>query len=672
METIDDKIITLNCGLGRDSITMLLLCCEGRLETANHGTISPDDLDFVIFSDTGCEWPHTYDLIPRVREICEEHGIEFVILEKGEADNETPAETMEDVHWKVENGSYHYRPNLVDDFMSRETVASLGKGDCTDNHKIQPIRRFIDDVSRVRWDLNNRQWSYRVREKGFDPHVNLIGIAADETSRIPDGDPGPHYVTEAYPLAHMGITKADEAEVLERWGLNHVRKSGCWSCFTGDTEIVTRRGVQPNKECVGSVELLTPSTGSKGGLMNRGGFREVEVKHFGRQRIWKVELSRFGTTRTIRTTREHRWFLKGESQWKPMDEYERTTETLEEGDKLRSLNAAPVVKEKLMPPAVARGFVFGDGSDGQDERPASVEFFGEKTAVLPYFAQDPDTTVAHGEEIPWIYGVPRSWKKLPSLDASRSYLLSWLAGYFAADGHVSKRAQATIGSADRNAVEFAKNVASICGIRHGPIQKHDKRGENEINDGSFDYWRMNLRVSDLPDWFFIKPTPRKRVSSRNQRDYDYPWVVESVEPTNEVEDVYCAVVPEVGAFALSRGLMTGNCPYQPASWYWALKVTEPMTYLRVVEYEAVAMDRNPNMAATGFKKDGEPMTIPEVVRRWRKNNPDARPDEVLDKTYSRCTSDVREAQKKAFDPDEEVDLLELAEGRDQQKLAAAE
>jgi 3'-phosphoadenosine 5'-phosphosulfate sulfotransferase (PAPS reductase)/FAD synthetase len=206
-----NRIITLNCGLGRDSLTMLCLAFEGRLEADGLGTVSASDLDAVIFSDTGCEWEHTYSLIPRVRELCEAHGVEFVVLAKGD-------------------GRYHYRPAIMADFESRATVASLGKGDCTDNHKIQPIRRWINERSLARFGVNNRSYSAAVRKGARRPHVTLIGIAADETSRLANGGHGPAYVEERYPLVTMGIAKPDETPILERWGFNHVRKSGCFMC----------------------------------------------------------------------------------------------------------------------------------------------------------------------------------------------------------------------------------------------------------------------------------------------------------------------------------------------------------------------------------------------------------------------------------------------------------
>lgn len=226
-----DRLVVLNCGLGRDSITMLCLCLEGRLRVEGLGTVLPSDLDAVVFSDTGAEWAHTYALIDRIRALCASAGVRFVVLAKGDGEATAPS-SWDEIEAKAASGGYHLRPGVMRDFESRATVASLGKGDCTDNHKIQPIRRFLSDVARVRFGVeSNRRWSAAVRRGERRPHVTLIGIAADETSRLRNGaGRGPAYVVEAYPLVDLGIAKPDEAPTLLRWGLGSVRKSGCFLC----------------------------------------------------------------------------------------------------------------------------------------------------------------------------------------------------------------------------------------------------------------------------------------------------------------------------------------------------------------------------------------------------------------------------------------------------------
>lgn len=227
-----DRVINLHCGLGRDSIAMVVLAAEGRLQVDGlGGDVSLNDIDAVVFSDTGCEWMHTYAEVEPVRRFVEEHGGRFIVVAKGDGDRAAPVERMSDVASKAATGAYHCRPSVMDDFRSRATVASLGKGDCTDNHKIQPMRRLMSDQHHVRCGVkDNAARGRQVRAGECQPSLVLIGIAADETRRIANGGRSPSYVEERYPLVSMRIAKTDEQPILERGGFGRVRKSGCFMC----------------------------------------------------------------------------------------------------------------------------------------------------------------------------------------------------------------------------------------------------------------------------------------------------------------------------------------------------------------------------------------------------------------------------------------------------------
>jgi 3'-phosphoadenosine 5'-phosphosulfate sulfotransferase (PAPS reductase)/FAD synthetase len=226
-----DRVINLHCGLGRDSITMVVLASEGRLAVEGLGDdVSLADIDAVVFSDTGCEWPHTYEQIEAVWELVERHGCRWIELSKDDNPWKGKPSTWEGIEYKAQTGGYHYRPAVMADYQSRETVVSLGKGDCTDNHKIQPLRRFMSDQHRVRFGVDNAGRGRQVRKGEAEPSLVLIGIAADETRRLRSNHKSPSYVEERYPLVTMGIAKTDERAILESAGFGHVLKSGCFMC----------------------------------------------------------------------------------------------------------------------------------------------------------------------------------------------------------------------------------------------------------------------------------------------------------------------------------------------------------------------------------------------------------------------------------------------------------
>lgn len=137
---------------------------------------------------------------------------------------------------RADDGSYHLRPPILADFGYKDTIACRDDKSCTANHKVLPLRRATNDLSVRRFGTwaDNRGWGEAVAGGRRLPHLNLIGLAADEQDRLSKGgDIGAfsaRYVDEAFPLAELGVSKADEEAILARHGFEAVRKSGCWMC----------------------------------------------------------------------------------------------------------------------------------------------------------------------------------------------------------------------------------------------------------------------------------------------------------------------------------------------------------------------------------------------------------------------------------------------------------
>ena len=250
----EDRIVTLNLGLGRDSFTMLCLLLEGSL-LAQQTAVRTQDIAAVVFSDTGYEWQHTYEALSFARSLCQKGGLRFLHLEKpqkeGEAGWQAWTETWTErraaglsralppwrqdppasIEARARSGYYHARAPILDDYQSRRTVISMARQDCTSNHKIAAIRRLIEDLAFERFQVeSNRDWGREVRRGTRRPHLSLIGYAADEPDRFTHESCSPDYVEEAYPLVELGVRKEDEAPILERWQLGHLLKSGCVLC----------------------------------------------------------------------------------------------------------------------------------------------------------------------------------------------------------------------------------------------------------------------------------------------------------------------------------------------------------------------------------------------------------------------------------------------------------
>jgi hypothetical protein len=244
------SLTILRLGLGRDSLAMLGLLVEGKL-VAGGQPVLPEDVDAVVFTDPGAEWQHSYALIPRVQELCDRYGLRFIAQRKPPEHGaegwrqwvttrtigsraeapwraERPGETIEE---KAARGYYHARAPIMADYASKGMVVAYKDASCTVNHKIGPNRALMHDLAVERFGAwaGNAAWSAAVKRGDRPPHRVLIGIAADEEDRLHDCA-GPAYERTFYPLAELGVAKADEQPILDRHGFGEAKKSGCVMC----------------------------------------------------------------------------------------------------------------------------------------------------------------------------------------------------------------------------------------------------------------------------------------------------------------------------------------------------------------------------------------------------------------------------------------------------------
>lgn len=558
-----DWPLVISYGMGWDSTAMLVLL-------KNSGIVP----SLILFADTGSERPTTYAYLEVINEWLRRVGFPEVTV----------------VRYKGKGTTYE---TLYDNCVQMKMLPSLAYGGhkhgCSLKFKVGPMDKYVSKwpPARLVWSRGGRV----VRVIGYDDS------SADNKRRIRFEDRGGEAddgkFVYWYALQDAGWDRAECGRRIVAEGLPLPPKSACFFCLTGETEVVTRDGVKPIRELAGGRHrLLVPQMGTKGGLSHRGSFQEVEVRAFGRQKVWEISLRKGSATRVVRATAEHRWFLAAPAgaQWEPMANYERTTQTLKAGDHLRSLRATAPAREEIMHVAVAQGFVYGDGTRQSDrEGPASVVFYNpaKDGVMLPFFGGAKVSSVTvKGVSCPHIYGLPRFWKDAPPLSESRSFLLSWLAGYFAADGSVAG-AQPVLESASLESLEIARSVAAICGVGYSAIRSRMRVGFEGREPSAL--YRMSLRAADLPEWFFL--IEHHRAHARPVKRVDRLWVVESVWETEAVEDVFCAVVPGAQAFGLSEDLMTGNCPSSKPHEMIELAIEHPDLAMRVIELERIAGPR---------------------------------------------------------------------------------
>lgn len=652
--------IVVNSSGGKDSQAMLdLVCQRAEAESVLSRVV-------VVHADLGrVEWQGTREIAQAQAEC---YGVPFVAVWRRQGDllNQIesrgkfpgPSTRFCTAHHKqnqVERvftalSTEHSDPqktagDLLTQIEERGKFPDAARRFCTSDHKRAQVPRLftrLTDKFRAPLEpVGNKIRPCRI--------LNCLGMRAEESPRRskmlplePDtaASNGKREVTRWLPLHGW-----KESEVWERlhscrskehihyaYALGMPRVSCCF-CFSGDTEIVTRQGIRAIHELDGTAPDLLVPVKTPLGISGAGTFVPAPVRSYGVQQLWEVKLTRGRQEKTIMTTGNHRWFcaerrIKRDStgRHKGYDPTTvmRETSQLEPGHKLRDIRATAMESSSgIVPFAVAQGFVFGDGSVNKgDDRPATVTFHhdangGKDSALLKFFAaHEIQPITANGRPAYRIYGLPRLWKESPNFRESRSFLLSWLAGYFAADGTTAESGVVRLDSAKREHIEIARSIAAICGVGYGPIRETWRVGTGTEKTSIYS---VSLSAATLPAWFFLIEAHKRHTAIREsvREKHTRHWKVESVTALDRYEPVYCAEVPEVAAFALSDEILTGNCIFAPREALIIAGRHNPellAEYVRVEEKIGHKFRQNLTMAQVKAAVDaGE---VPQEVPTW--------------------------------------------------------
>lgn len=369
--------------------------------------------------------------------------------------------------------------------------------------------------------------------------IDAIGIGAGVFDRVREqGLPCSAFIASA------GTKRTD---LTSEFGFSNVRSWAWWNCFAGDTQILTREGRVALKDVAGTtVEVLTT------GRHRSPQWMAAPVRSFGTQRVLRVEMSRWGVRQVIRATADHVWFVEtrhGKTRRRVWTE--TSTSGLRPGDAL-AMCYPPNDLGRVSPSpfGIAHGFTFGDGTR---RRAGSEAFFaqGKDEPLLPYFAHHKVTTVAGGYRV---LGLPGFFKSLPPLGESRSYLLGWLAGYFAADGTVDTKGAVRLSSVRKSHLEFVRTLCDRLGLETTPVTKHLMKTGYSFGGTAYE---LCISARGIPLEFFVIPKHRERV--REPVRSSSPWRIVSVEDDGDAEEVFCAVVPDTERFTLAEYILVHNC-----------------------------------------------------------------------------------------------------------------
>lgn len=314
-------------------------------------------------------------------------------------------------------------------------------------------------------------------------------------------------------------------------------------CLRGDTEFITADGVKTLSEmCGNDVTVLNKNHGWEHGV----------VKCFGEDTIWEITLSYYGSTKTVYATGNHKWFVYDSDM---MGKSICPTCELRSNDRIPKNNTKDWATVNPSSIGVAHGFFIGDGYKSGNR----ANFCGDKIALIPYFSP---CNVSGDEKEYNVCGIPNFFCDLPSISETKSYLLGWLSGFFAADGCIGKDGTCVLTSCNYGYIKFARDVCAKLGMPVWDIRTQ-LRTSNLTNQAGEVYY-LTLSKECLRDDFFIRPSHKENfrkwtsnyADGRNHRDY---WRVVSVKKTNMVEPVYCVETDSTGSFTLTGGVLTHNC-----------------------------------------------------------------------------------------------------------------
>ena len=159
----------LSYGGGVNSTAIIALALLGEVEMP----------DYIVFSDTGAEWPHTYKYIDYLESL----GIRIICLTGG-----TKEATL--IEWCR-------LKNFIPSRMNRW---------CSDYWKITPLRKFGLGLN--------------------EEYKMIIGIDAGEPHRANKK----RYKQNMFPLVEMGVDREGCKKIIKDAGLGIPQKSGCYIC----------------------------------------------------------------------------------------------------------------------------------------------------------------------------------------------------------------------------------------------------------------------------------------------------------------------------------------------------------------------------------------------------------------------------------------------------------
>jgi len=325
------------------------------------------------------------------------------------------------------------------------------------------------------------------------------------------------------------------------------------NCFKGDVLVLTRDGWKP----IGTLQGKTIEIMTKGGQWVHAPF-----KNYGEQQLWEVKLSNGYQEKTLFATKDHRWAIFKKSKPNYITEIKTTVQLKESLDNQKVVTLYSTYGKqrnfKLSSIGIAHGITYGDGHTVKgDDNCNNITICGNSRPLGKYF---PESYVSSDENncqggSDFYSGLPNYFRKLPNIRENKSYLYGWLAGYFAADGHIDEKGSVMICSSNIFDIVFIKDVCGVLGI--GATEITQQTVISNLTNKEHTMYKCFIHKNHLSEEFFLLEKHKKRF---NQTDREPArWRVIEVNETQEIKPVYCAEVPETESFVIEGNILSMNC-----------------------------------------------------------------------------------------------------------------
>lgn len=204
----------LSLGAGVQSSTLAFMIERGEVEP----------VVAAVFSDTGDEPEAVYDWLKFI-----EQNVSFPVhrVSAGKLSDESTRLRLSKL-----SGKTYLAPALPVHLLNLDGKKGMGLRQCTRNHKIDPINKFLRVHAGV------------PRGAKF-PHVDvLIGISTDEALRMKP--PQKPWLKNSWPLIEVGMSRQQCLEWMETRGYPKPPRSACVFCpYKSDAEWIFLRDTDP-------------------------------------------------------------------------------------------------------------------------------------------------------------------------------------------------------------------------------------------------------------------------------------------------------------------------------------------------------------------------------------------------------------------------------------------